>query len=168
MTEVSVETCFADSKILSLCLNSWLSSQYQDPKRKKRGRIIKEAWGSDFGVFIIRYHYCCLCCFFHSSSKVPYSLAKICKRYYTLEKLAEKHQPRDFSKIFFEMLWVCYYENYLWLHASTKAGVLYAYDHTAHLKLFYNVIITCNQWYFDTELASYEHYRALFLFLPLI
>ena len=100
MTEVSVETCFADSKILSLCLNSWLASQYQDPKRKKRGRIIKEAWGSDFGVFIIRYHYCCLCCFFHSSSKVPYTLAKICKRYYTLDKLAEKHQPRDFSKIF--------------------------------------------------------------------
>ena len=100
MTEVSVETCFTDSKISSLCLNSWLACQYQDPKRKKKGRIIKEACGSDSGFFIIRYHYCYLCCFFHSSSKVPYTLAKICKRYYTLDKLAEKHQPRDFSKIF--------------------------------------------------------------------
>ena len=51
MTEVSVETCFTDSKILSLCLNSWLACQYQDPKRKKKGRIIKEAWGSDSGFF---------------------------------------------------------------------------------------------------------------------
>ena len=100
MTEVSVETCFTDSKISSLCLNSWLACQYQDPKRKKKGRIIKEACGSDSGFFIIRYHYCYLCCFFHSSSKVSYSLAKICKRYYTLDKLAEKYQPRDFSKIF--------------------------------------------------------------------
>ena len=139
------------------------------PKKKEERKNYKGGLGIWLGFFfIIRYHYCCLCCFFHSSSKVPYTLAKICKRYYTLDKLAEKHQPRDFSKIFFEMLWVCYYENYLWLHASTKAGVLYAYDHTVHLKLFYNVIITCNQWYFDTELASYEHYRALFLFLPLI
>ena len=51
MTEVSVETCFTDSKILSLCLNSWLAYQYQDPKRKKKGRIIKEACGSDSGFF---------------------------------------------------------------------------------------------------------------------
>ena len=139
------------------------------PKKKEERKNYKGGLRIWLGFFFIsRYHYCCLCCFFHSSSKVPYTLAKIYKRYYTLDKLAEKHQPRDFSKIFFEMLWVCYYENYLWLHASTKAGVLYAYDHTAHLKLFYNVIITCNQWYFDTELASYEHYRALFLFLSLI
>ena len=102
MTEVSVETCFTDSKILSLCLNSWLACQYQDPKRKKKGRKnYKGGLGIWLGFFfIIRYHYCCLCCFFHSSSKVPYTFAKICKRYYTLDKLAEKYQPRDFSKIF--------------------------------------------------------------------
>ena len=162
MTEVSVETCFTDSKILSLCLNSWLAYQYQDPKRKKKGRIIKEAWGSDSCFFfIIRYHNCCLCCFFHSSSKVPYTLAKICKRYYTLDKLAEKHQPRDFSKFFRDVVSLLLWKLFM-------IGVSYAYDHTAHLKLFYNVIITCNQWYFDTELASYEHYRAFFLFLSLI
>ena len=85
-----------------------------------------------------------------------------------LGQIGGKTPATRFLENFFEMLWVCYYENYLWLHASTKAGVLYACDHTVHLKLFYNVIITCNQWYFDIELASYEHYRALFLFLSLI
>ena len=71
------------------------------PKKKEERKNYKGGLRIWLGFFfIIRYHYCCLCCFFHSSSKVPYTLAKICKRYYTLDKLAEKHQPRDFSKIF--------------------------------------------------------------------
>ena len=43
----------------------------------------------------------------------------------------------------------------------TKAGVLYAYDHTVHWKLVYYVIITCNQWYFEIEWASFDHCGAL-------
>ena len=31
MTEVSVKTCFTNSKVLSLSLNSWLACWYQDP-----------------------------------------------------------------------------------------------------------------------------------------
>ena len=134
------------------------------PKKKEERKNYKGGLGIWLGFFfIIRYHYCCLCCFFHSSSKVPYTLAKICKRYYTLDKLAEKHQPRDCSKFFSRCC------------ESISMKIIYDCMHqlklefyTAHLKLFYNVIITCNQWYFDTELASYEHYRALFLFLSLI
>ena len=138
------------------------------PKKKEERKNYKGGLRIWLGFFfIIRYHYCCLCCFFHSSSKVPYTKAKICKMLY-LGQIGGKTPATRFLENVFEISWVCYYENYLWLHASNKAGVLYAYDHTVHLKLFYNVIITCNQWYFDTELASYEHYRAFFLFLSLI
>ena len=51
------------------------------------GYAARAASAASSAIIIVRYYFLC------SASKVTYTLAKICKRYYNLDKFAEKHKP---------------------------------------------------------------------------
>ena len=89
----------------------------EEGKNYKKGGI--EIW---LRYFFIGYHYFCLWCFPYSASMVTYILAKICKETLYLGQICGITPAVSVPEYVFEMLWIFYYGNYLWMHACVTCG----------------------------------------------